>query len=130
MIAVAESCTGGAIMAKLVERPGASQWFAGGQVLYQDADKIRFGVRAEDIATHTSQSALVTEELARLVREHYGAETGLAVTGNADEGHGWVAICTSDGVDVEAVHASGSRVENIAAFRDAALALLPADQLP
>lgn len=130
MIAVAESCTGGALMAKLVERPGASRWFAGGRVLYQDSDKIRFGVNAEDIATHTSQSALVTEELARLVRDRYDAEIGVAVTGNADEGRGWVAICTADGVDVEAVLATGSRASNIAAFRDAALALIPADQLP
>jgi PncC family amidohydrolase len=131
MIAVAESVTGGAIMAKLVEMPGASSWFAGGVVAYDDFDKVRLGVNASDIAQYTSQSAIVTESLARVIRDRYSASVGLAITGNADEGHAWIAVSTEGGMEVDAVICEGSRVENLAAFRDAAIKLLKSTgQLP
>jgi nicotinamide-nucleotide amidase len=83
-LAVAESCTGGMIAARITDVPGSSRSFLGGAVVYADALKYAFaGVPPELIAEHGAVSAQVAEALARGIRIRTGATLGLGVTGIA-----------------------------------------------
>lgn len=127
MLAVAESCTGGAVMAKIVESKGASDWFAGGVVAYSREEKERLGVSADGLEAHGTMSAYASEQLAHKIRDRFGASKGLAVTGNADEGEAWIALAGDGELDVRHIRTEGTRLENIEVFRDAAISML---QLP
>jgi nicotinamide-nucleotide amidase len=88
-LAVAESCTGGMIAARITDVPGSSRSFLGGAVVYADALKYAFaGVPPELIAEHGAVSAQVAESLARGIRIRTGATLGLGVTGIAGPGGG------------------------------------------
>jgi nicotinamide-nucleotide amidase len=83
-LAVAESCTGGMIAARITAVSGASRSFLGGAVVYADALKTGFAdVPAELIAQYGAVSAQVAEALAKGIRKRTGATLGLAVTGIA-----------------------------------------------
>ncbi|HHI81507.1 MAG TPA: competence/damage-inducible protein A [Planctomycetes bacterium] len=90
-LAVAESCTGGKVAAKLVDVPGASSVFLEGQVTYANAAKIdRLGVPPEIIEEHGA----VSEECARAMVEGLartsGARLCASVTGIAGPSGGSV----------------------------------------
>lgn len=86
-IAVAESCTGGLLCARLTERAGASQVVRGGLVVYSDQAKVRLaGVGADTIAAHGAVSEEVAEALADGARVHLDADVGVGVTGIAGPG--------------------------------------------
>jgi nicotinamide-nucleotide amidase len=88
-IAIAESCTGGLLAARLTELPGASQYVSGGIVAYANDVKVRAaGVPAELIERHGAVSAEVAAALARGARERLGADVGVGVTGVAGPGGG------------------------------------------
>jgi len=88
-IAVAESCTGGLLCARLTERAGASQVVRGGLVVYSDEAKVRLaGVDAATITEHGAISEQVAEALADGARVQLGADVGVAVTGIAGPGGG------------------------------------------
>lgn len=83
-LAVAESCTGGLIGAKLTEIPGASEVFAGGIICYGYESKVRdLGVPEFLLAGHGAVSTAVTEAMAGGVCERFGTEAGVAVSGIA-----------------------------------------------
>ncbi len=83
-LAVAESCTGGLIAARLTQVPGSSGFLLAGFVTYSNEAKIRdLGVGADVIAQHGAVSAPVAEAMARGARERAGADMALAVTGIA-----------------------------------------------
>lgn len=83
-VAVAESATGGAVVARLISVPGASQVVRGGVVAYSDAAKRDVvGVSADLLERHGSVGEPVTRELALRVRERFGADWGVATTGVA-----------------------------------------------
>jgi nicotinamide-nucleotide amidase len=83
-LAVAESCTGGMIAAKITDVPGASRSFLGGAVVYSDVLKTAFAqVPAGLILQHGAVSAEVAEALANGIRTRTGATLGLGVTGIA-----------------------------------------------
>jgi nicotinamide-nucleotide amidase len=89
MIAVAESCTGGLVAARLTERPGSSAYMLGGIVAYADAAKTGVvGVPAALIIRVGSVSTEVAEALADGARERFGADIGIGVTGVAGPGGG------------------------------------------
>lgn len=82
-VAVAESCTGGAVASALVGVPGASDVFLGGVVAYANHVKTELlRVPEELIGRHGAVSAEVAEAMAAGARA-LGAECGLAVTGIA-----------------------------------------------
>jgi len=86
-IAVAESCTGGLLCARLTERPGSSQVVRGGLVVYGDEAKIRLaGVDGALIASHGAVSVEVAEALADGARERLDADLGVGITGIAGPG--------------------------------------------
>ena len=107
-LAVAESCTGGEIAARLTKIPGASAYFKGGAVVYHTQSKSEvLGVSEEVIQKHTVVSQEVAEAMAVQVRNKFGASVGLATTGNAGPSKGdsdaevgtvWIAIATKERV--------------------------------
>jgi len=83
-VAVAESCTGGLMAARLTERPGSSAYFAGGIVAYSNQAKVELvGVNAATIEQFGAVSAEVAEELANGAAERVGADVGIGITGIA-----------------------------------------------
>ena len=107
-LAVAESCTGGEIAARLTKIPGASAYFKGGAVVYHTQSKSEvLGVSEKIIRKHTVVSQEVAEAMAVQVRNKFGASVGLATTGNAGPSKGdsdaevgtvWIAIATKERV--------------------------------
>ena len=88
-LALAESCTGGAIASRITNVPGASEVFLGGVVSYSNAAKEKFlGVRAGSLAAHGAVSEAVAREMAEGAREKFGADFAIAVTGIAGPGGG------------------------------------------
>ncbi len=88
-LAVAESCTGGLIAARLTDIPGSSRSFAGGAVVYSNELKTKFaGADADLIARHGAVSAEVAAAMAEGIRRECGTDYGLAVTGVAGPGGG------------------------------------------
>jgi nicotinamide-nucleotide amidase len=86
-IAVAESCTGGLVAARLTELPGSSRYMLGGVVAYADAAKVEIvGVPAELIERFGAVSTEVADALADGVRARFGADVGIGVTGIAGPG--------------------------------------------
>lgn len=88
-VAVAESCTGGLIAKWLTDLPGASRYFVGGLVAYDDRIKTEaLGVSREDMEADGVVSENVAAAMARGVAETMGADAGLGVTGIAGPGGG------------------------------------------
>ena len=86
-VASAESCTGGLLGAILSERPGSSDVFAGGAVVYSNGAKSIFAdVPPQLIHGHGAVSSVVAGALARGIRERLGAGIGLGITGIAGPG--------------------------------------------
>ena len=88
-LAVAESCTGGLMAARLSERPGASGYLVGGLVTYSDAAKAdMLGVDPSAIERHGAVSPEVADAMARGVLERLRADVSVAITGVAGPGGG------------------------------------------
>ena len=83
-LAVAESCTGGMLAARLTDRSGASAWFAGGAVTYSDSSKAELlGVDPDLLASHGAVSPEVAEAMADGALARFGADVACSVTGIA-----------------------------------------------
>ncbi len=83
-IAVAESCTGGLMAARLTDRAGSSAYFLGGIVAYSDQAKISHaGVDPQLIERFGAVSTEVAEALADGAAARFGAEIGIGITGIA-----------------------------------------------
>ncbi len=88
-LAVAESCTGGMLGARLTAISGSSAVFQGGVIVYADAAKrTLLGVSEEVLAEHGAVSEPVAEAMARGVAARLGAEVGIGITGIAGPGGG------------------------------------------
>ena len=110
-VAVAESCTGGALGARITERPGSSAYFAGGVISYANQVKIDLiQVPAGMLAQYGAVSQEVAAAMAEGARAATRAAYGLAITGiagpdggSADKPVGlvYVALAGGDGTTVE-----------------------------
>ncbi len=88
-LAVAESCTGGLIGARLTAVPGASDVLLGGLISYADASKVRdLGVPAAVLQSEGAVSEAVARAMASGVASRFGADAAVAVTGIAGPGGG------------------------------------------
>jgi nicotinamide-nucleotide amidase len=106
-IALAESCSGGLLAARLTERPGSSAYVAGGVVSYSNEAKAALlGVDAELITSFGAVSPQVASAMADGALSRFEADTAVAITGVAGPGGGTEAkpvgyVCwsvkTSDG---------------------------------
>ncbi|MGI8876173.1 MAG: CinA family nicotinamide mononucleotide deamidase-related protein [Egibacteraceae bacterium] len=83
-LAAGESITGGALGARLVRVPGASEWFRGALVTYATPVKADLaGVDAELLAQEGPVSEATVAALAVGARDRMGADVGVAVVGVA-----------------------------------------------
>jgi len=88
-IAVAESCTGGLLGARLTGIPGSSSVVVGGVIAYSnEVKRDLLGVRQETLDAHGAVSEHVAMEMAFGVRRRVGAEVGISITGVAGPGGG------------------------------------------
>jgi PncC family amidohydrolase len=86
-LAIAESCTGGELSARISALAGSSDVFVGGVIPYADQAKTAvLGVPASLISEHGAVSAEVAAAMARGVRVSLGADVGVGVTGIAGPG--------------------------------------------
>lgn len=83
-LAVAESVTGGAVSARLVDVPGASRFLRAAYVAYSNDAKIKdLDVPVSVITQHGSVSAESAAAMSEGARARAGADLGLATTGEA-----------------------------------------------
>jgi len=88
-LAVAESCTGGMVAARITDVAGSSAYFLGGAVAYANETKTKvLGIPAKILETHGAVSEEVARGMAAEVRRRLGATAGLGVTGIAGPGGG------------------------------------------
>ena len=88
-LAVAESCSGGLMASRITERPGASEYFAGGVVAYSNEAKMGLlGVERALIERHGAVSPEVAAAMADGALGRFDADTAIAITGVAGPGGG------------------------------------------
>lgn len=83
-LAVAESCTGGMVSARLTDQAGSSDYFLAGYVTYSEAQKSEvLGVSPEMIRQNTAVSEAVAIAMADGAKKRSGATYALSTTGYA-----------------------------------------------
>lgn len=106
-LAVAESCTGGAISSKFTAIAGASNYFMAGLTTYSnEAKRDILGVRMDDIECFGAVSEVVALQMAEGAQRVANADYAIATTGIAGPTGGskhkpvgtvWMAIATPNG---------------------------------
>ena len=90
-MATAESCTGGGVGYYLTELAGASDWFAGGVLAYNNGVKQdALGVSADTLLQHGAVSEQVVTQMARGVFRIMHVDCSVAVSGVAGPDGGTV----------------------------------------
>lgn len=120
-LALAESCTGGMIAARITQEPGSSAYFLEGNVTYSNEAKSRMiGVPPELIAAHGAVSAEVACAMATGARSAAGSDIALSVTGIAGPEGGseekpvgtvYIALAAKDACQVARFNFQGGREE-------------------
>lgn len=83
-LGLAESCSGGLLAARITDLPGASEYMAGGVVVYSNGAKVELlGVDPGLIEAHGAVSPEVAEAMSRGALERFGAGVAVAITGIA-----------------------------------------------
>lgn len=131
-VATAESLTGGLLVARLVDVPGASRVVAGGACTYSFAAKAAvLGLDVGELETKGAVRAEVAREMARAACTVYSAEVGLATTGVAgpgadvygvSEGTVFIAVAHAGECYVRELRLTGGRAQIRAATVDHAIA--------
>lgn len=132
-IATAESLTGGGLVARLVDVPGASHVVRGGVCTYAvDTKASVLGVSESRLTLTGPVDEQVARQMAAGVRSLFGASIGLSTTGVAGPGPAdgfpagtvHIACAHPAGVEHRLLHLEGDRAQVRAGAIDAALTLL------
>lgn len=133
-LASAESCTGGVIASKFTAMSGASEYFWGGVVSYDNSVKENvLGVSRHNLETYGAVSEQVAREMAEGVRRLCGTTYGVATTGVAGPTGGspekpvgtvWVAVATPTHTIAKLFQHGKVRAVNIERAATAAINLL------
>jgi competence/damage-inducible protein CinA-like protein len=133
-LAVAESCTGGLLGARLTEIPGSSEVFVGGVIAYDNAVKVDLlGVPEGMLAEHGAVSEAVAQAMAQAAVARFGVSAALSVTGIAGPGGGtpakpvgtvWFGCAVNGRVETRRVLFAGTRYEIRSRAAQAALMML------
>ena len=133
-VAVAESCTGGLLGARITDVPGSSAVFLGGVIAYANEVKVRdLGVDETVLARDGAVSETVAAAMATGVRGRFGSTWGVAITGIAGPDGGspekpvgtvWFGLAGPAGVKTHRAIYPGSRPEIRARGAQAAMFLL------
>lgn len=120
-IAVAESCTGGLLGARLTSIPGSSDVVLGGVISYaNDVKRDLLGVDQKLLDVHGAVSEEVVRQMAEGVRNRLRASIGIGITGIAGPGGGtpekpvgtvWIALALQDGTRALQLRLIGDRDE-------------------
>ncbi len=88
-LALAESCSGGLMAARITDLAGASEYFTGGVVTYSNEAKSHLlGVNPGLIEAHGAVSPQVAEAMAIGALERFDADVAVSITGIAGPGGG------------------------------------------
>lgn len=133
-LAAAESCTGGTISAKFTAMSGASEYYWGGVVSYDNSVKENvLGVSRHNLETYGAVSEQVARQMAEGVRRVCGTTYGIATTGIAGPTGGtpdkpvgtvWMAVATPTKTIAKVVQHGKIRAVNIERAATAAINLL------
>lgn len=133
-LASAESCTGGVIASKFTAMSGASEYFWGGVVSYDNSVKERvLGVSRHNLDTYGAVSEQVARQMAEGVRRLCGTTYGVATTGIAGPTGGtpekpvgsvWVAVATPTHTIAQLFQHGKVRAVNIERAATAAINML------
>ena len=132
-IATAESLTGGGLVARLVDVPGASHVVRGGACTYAvDTKASVLGVSESQLALTGPVDEQVARQMARGARSLFGADIGLSTTGVAGPGPAdgfeagtvHIACAHPTGEEHRLLHLNGDRAAVRAGAIGAALALV------
>ncbi|WP_298533161.1 competence/damage-inducible protein A [uncultured Algibacter sp.] len=133
-LAIAESCTGGAVAERFTSNPGASAFFKGGVVTYSTQSKINvLKVSKSDIDTFSVVSSQVAEGMAQNAQQLFQSDYAIATTGNAGPTKGesdaevgtvFIAIATKSGVYSHEFNFGNSRIKVINKAVNKALEIL------
>ena len=120
-IAVAESCTGGMLGARLTAIPGSSDVVVGGVIAYANEVKLReLGVSPKDLEQSGAVSEPVVRQMAVGAARKFGVDIGLGISGVAGPGGGtpekpvglvWVSAAVGDRVEAKSFQSVGDRAE-------------------
>lgn len=120
-ISAAESLTAGLFMSELAEQPGISAALAGGVVTYTaEAKKEQLGIPASLLEEKGIVSEETASAMARAVREKFGTDFGVGLTGAAGPdphdgkpgGAVWIAIASGNEIRTRELLLSGMRNTN------------------
>ena len=82
-LAVMESLTGGLLSSRITDVPNSSNYFVGGLVAYSDELKVQMGVPHQILERYGAISEETARAMAHAVRERFGVDYGLGITGVA-----------------------------------------------